>query len=119
VPTTTTEVPTTTTVVPTTTAVVPTTTSGSPSDCEEADRKCSEGYSGSFCMTYKLPSVCWGSNAPCSCARVSTSTTTQAATGQKCYEEDLRCASLKESSYCKHWEYPSICWGTTEPCSCN
>ncbi|EER01660.1 hypothetical protein Pmar_PMAR008239, partial [Perkinsus marinus ATCC 50983] len=30
------------------------TTSGH-SDCKEADRKCSEGYPGSFCMTNKLP----------------------------------------------------------------
>ncbi|KAF4692144.1 hypothetical protein FOZ60_014098 [Perkinsus olseni] len=92
------------------------TTSASPSGCEEADRKCSESYPGSYCMTYKVPSVCWGSNELCSC---SPGSTTQPATGENCHEEDLRCATLKIGSYCKYWNDPSYCWGTTELCSCD
>ncbi|EER15565.1 hypothetical protein Pmar_PMAR016250 [Perkinsus marinus ATCC 50983] len=118
--TTTTEVPTTTTteVRTTTTTRVSTTKTSSPSnDCEEADRKCSQGYSGSFCMTYKLPTVCWGSDEPCSCDNIPASTTVPATAGG-CYEEDLRCASLKDNSYCKYWSSPSNCWGTNELCSC-
>ncbi|KAF4704026.1 hypothetical protein FOZ63_023960, partial [Perkinsus olseni] len=96
-PVTTTEAPPTTTEAPPTTTEAPPTTTGDSSDCEEADRRCSESYPGSYCMRYKLPSVCWGSNELCTCD--AGSSTTQPVTGGTCYEEDLRCASLKDGSY--------------------
>ncbi|KAF4755608.1 hypothetical protein FOZ63_025022 [Perkinsus olseni] len=105
-----------TTTTTTQTSTTAGTTSASPSGCVEADRKCSEGYPGSYCMTFKVPPVCWGSNELCSC---SPGSTTQPATDENCHEEDLRCATLKVGSYCKYWNDPSYCWGTTEPCSCD
>ncbi|KAF4720571.1 hypothetical protein FOZ62_030305 [Perkinsus olseni] len=98
-----------------------TTTSQRPSDCEEADRKCSEDYPDSYCMTYKLPNICWGSDEPCTCTPGPTpsSTTTEAAAGDDCYEADLRCSTMKQGSYCMYWKYPSVCRGTTESCDCS
>ncbi|KAF4649602.1 hypothetical protein FOZ61_001151 [Perkinsus olseni] len=97
------------------------TTAEAPDDCVEADKKCSIKFPDSYCMTYKAPSVCWGSNEPCTCTPGPTpsSTTTEVAAGDDCHEEDLRCSTLNQGSYCMYWNDPSTCWGTSEPCGCN
>ncbi|KAF4688911.1 hypothetical protein FOZ60_002228 [Perkinsus olseni] len=40
------------------------TTSTGPRAC---DQYCESVATGSFCMTYKLPNLCWGTEQPCSC----------------------------------------------------
>ncbi|KAF4663301.1 hypothetical protein FOL47_005824 [Perkinsus chesapeaki] len=96
------------------------TTSGG--GCDGADRKCADGYPGSYCMSYKSPSVCWGNNIPCSCSSITTvssSSSTHSIAATTCDREDLRCAGLRVGSYCKYWSSPPHCWGTSEPCDCS
>ncbi|KAF4651532.1 hypothetical protein FOL47_000324 [Perkinsus chesapeaki] len=117
-----------------------TTTKCTPAD---ADAYCDSIFPGSFCVTYKLPNVCHGTDKPCGCpTRPTTSATTTkipVTTGSTpktttttripettvtepkttpgdidCKDADDYCSSILPGSRCQFWLSPSVCSGTED-----
>merc|ERR1711907_339588 len=79
-----------------------------PSACPQGDIECEATMEGSYCKYWQSPSVCQGSNLPCTCHP-----------HNKC---DAFCQwKIGPSSYCKYWQkgVGRVCQYSNIPCECD
>lgn len=106
--------------VTTTTTTTTTTTEEEECSQETLDMYCQQLNSdpASCCKSYQNPPVCMGGDQPCQCPKKTTTTTA----APECTQDtlDAYCQELNDdpASCCKTYQFPPVCMGGDQPCSC-